>query len=49
VNIVFSQIMAPGIHFKISALVFYFAKWDALRWFIYSLLYVVLGYVAHVE
>jgi len=49
VNILFSQIMAPGMHSKRKALVFYFVKCDALRWFDYNLLYMVLAYVGHME
>lgn len=37
--------MAPGMHSRINALVFDFVKCDALRWFYYNLLYVVLSYV----
>jgi len=49
VNILFSQIMAPGMHSKRNALVFYFVKCDALRLFYYNLFYMVLGYVGHME
>jgi len=41
--------MAPGMHSKRNALVFYFVKCDALRWFYYNLLYMVLAYVGHTE